>query len=234
MLILGTRKFLINVYQKSIKVECKHILASKYKIYSNIPQHKVSIIIYDEEIYIKNIKLPKVPREKLMSLVKNELSYSLGKVNNILFDFLVLEINNKVQNIIVYYINSERRENIKTMITDYNLDKIKIFQFLVYGAYCKEVKCKDTIFSFKYEDNNYLLRIKSKCIVDNKLVNSDEIDKMNTIILWFLDKFKTENLKISKIYSLNEKYNIMNLAKDNNFEEVYLGDLNIDKIKKLL
>ena len=232
---MGYTKYLVNLYDKLIKVECINIFSTKYRIYSNIPRATLSIIIYDEEVYIKKFILPKASKESLNHLVKNELNYSLGMISNLLFDYILIGEKNKMQEVLVYYINSERRENIKNIINSYRLRKIKIFQFLVYSAYKKSIKEKNTIFIFYYADKIYFIRILNNNIVDNKLVNENEKNKVFKTISGFLNKFNEEKVAINSIYSLNEDLlNLINIAEYQYIKRNYIGELDILKIKRQL
>ena len=68
------------------------------------------LIIYDEEVYIKKFNLPKAKGELLYNLVKNELSFSVGNINNILFDYKVTKNFDSCVEVIVFYINSQKTD----------------------------------------------------------------------------------------------------------------------------
>jgi hypothetical protein len=143
-------------YFKDIKVDLKN--------------RSLFFIIHGEEIYVKYMILPKVKKEKLYSLIKNELEYRFKKIDNIMFNYEIFKDNGMNLEVIVFCLNWSKADLLEECVKNGGEIKgIYPVQFHVFNNYRKRIKEKDYIFIFFMEENLYFLGCRDNKIIGNSL-----------------------------------------------------------------
>jgi hypothetical protein len=137
-------------------------------IYVDLKYKRAAVILEGEEITVKLLTFPKVKKEALNGLIKNELFYYFKDIDNIVFKYSIInEYNNKLD-IHVYCIDKRKINLIENCLNSSTRIKgIYLIQFCIINYFRSKIKEKDYVFAFQYKDNLYFLY----CI-NNKVLHS--------------------------------------------------------------
>ena len=199
------RNMLIEIgNNKIIKTELS-FLKKRLKEGEDMINKNLYLMIYDEEVYIKKFNLPKEKGESLYNLVRNELSFSMGNINNILFDYKITRYMNSSVEVIVFYINSHKIEFIKENKCYKNIEKIMLIQFVMKKYYKKSIKEDNYVMAFSYDKNLYILVVNEKNLVANSISENfyGEEEKLIKTLEILKSKYLEQFVKIKNIYLVN-------------------------------
>lgn len=171
------------------------------------------IVIYGEEVYIKRFNLPKSKGELLYNLVKNELGFSMGNINNILFDYKITKYMNSCVEVIVFYVNSQKIAFIKENNCYRNIKKISLIQFAMNKYYRKSIRENNYIMAFIYEKAFYILAVCENTLVGNSVTENimGEEGKILGALEIFINKYSEQFSHINNIYLANLDLNFKDI-----------------------
>lgn len=153
------------------KLDNSEIRAKDIKdIKVDLKNKSLFFIVHGEEIYVKYMILPKVKKEKLNSLIKNELEYRFKKIDNIMFNYEVFKDSGINLEVIVFCLNWSKVDLLEECVKNGGEIKgIYPVQFHVLNNYRKRIKEKDYIFVLFMEKNLYFLGCQDSKIIGNSL-----------------------------------------------------------------
>ena len=226
--MIFNKNMLIEIGNSKIAKTEKYFLNKKRKEGGDMLNRNLYLMLYDEEVYIKKFNFPKAKGELLYNLVKNELTFSVGNINNILFDYRVTKCENLCVEVIVFYINSQKLTFIKENNCYKNIKKISLIQFAIKKYYEKNIKEKDYMMAFVYDKGLYILAVNENNLVANSIIDnfSCEEDELIKAITSFKIKFSQQFLNIKNIYlaSMGIEFN--------NHKNYILQDIVIKSLEK--
>lgn len=180
---------------KNEKISNPEIMAKCIKdIKVHLKNKSLFLVIHGEEIYVKYMTLPKVKKEKLYSLIKNELEYRFKKMDNVMFTYDVAKDNGANLEVIVFCLNWDKVDLLKECAENGGEIKgIYPLQFHVLNKYRKKIKEKDYIFIFIMDKNLYFLGCRDNKIIGNSLCKTYHREKF----IGELEKFKIKCCSIN-------------------------------------
>ncbi|WP_461204346.1 hypothetical protein [Clostridium sp. DL1XJH146] len=215
---LDKRKENMNVSLDDFIVDLK----SK-KILINKPiglRKKIIIILEDEEIVIRNLSLPSMPRKKISSVLNYKLKSEFGdSLKLIEFSYKIIKEDDKNINIIMYCINRTGMDKIVKNCKNKKIKAIHIIQ--EYFADIVMSLINDVAFSVVYYYKNYYfydqydngILIRESRIRDDEILDCGFSSFINTC---------NQNNKLYDLYTINieeknlkgvsPKINIINLG----------------------
>lgn len=150
--------------RKIYKVEEKNCVYNPIKSLAN---RNVTVIIEDEEVYIKKLTLPNVEEKILEKMISDELKVYYRMEEDICFSYSILCRNKYNMQIALFYINSHKLKKLDFK----NVKKIKAvymiqFCFIVYIK--KKIKSIEKyILASMYNNNLYILFCESDILTAN-------------------------------------------------------------------
>lgn len=167
MIMLNYRK---NPFNKKIyKITQKNCGADNYE---KLTSGKVTLVIEDEEIYIKRITFPNIEKNALEKMISDELKYYYRLEEDICFSYSILNKSKYNMQIILFYINSHKLKYLKIN----NIKKLKavyMLQFCLIQYIKKKINnIKKYILASVYNNNLYIIFcdediLKANCIYKN-------------------------------------------------------------------
>ncbi len=203
-----------NIIQK-IQYKRKGILKPNYTIDKSIihsiddfkvvvKNRKLFLLIENEEIYIKYLRVPKIEKSDLSCIIKNRLKYLYGKKSEeILYTYTIYKEEKSEIEILIFCANCDRFNILFNSKDNYKLNKITLIQLWFFDHYEKLISDKDCLFVFRYNKNIYLLSIVNKKIVGNKIIQQELISSITDNIEYILHKSNSYDGNIKRIYSVN-------------------------------
>ena len=194
------------------------------------------LLIYEEEVHIKKFDLPKSKGELLYNLVKNELSFSVGNINNILFDYKVTTKKMDLcVEVIVFYINSQKIAFIKENDCYKNIEKVMLIQFAMKKYYEKSIRENNYSMAFIYDKALYILAINENNLVANSIIENFIIEEngLITALEIFKNKYLEQFINIKNTYLSNIDIDLNNI-KENNSKAMIVNVLDRYKKEKLV
>ncbi|MBC8062299.1 MAG: hypothetical protein H7Y18_16745 [Clostridiaceae bacterium] len=229
------RNMLIEIENNRIIKTELNFFGKNRKEGSDMVNRNLYLLICDEEVYIKKFNLPKAKGELLYNLVKNELCFSVGNTNNILFDYKVTNHLNECIEVIVFYINSQKIAFLRENNCYKNIKKIILVQFAIKKYYKKSINVDNYIMLFIYDKGLYILAINENNLVANSIIESFSGDEEKLLLNLeiFKNKFSDQLINVKNIYlvdiSINPKH-----EKNNVFNSMVVKTLDKYKKEKLL
>lgn len=189
-----------------VEIEGENIYKDNGYDIKTVKNKKLYIIIENEEIFIKSLTLPCVDKKRLYELIKDELSYYLGELDKILFDYSIICKNKKSMELLIFYISLPNISFIKNSMEMAAIKKINLIQFIYLNCYKGFLTKKDFYFIFKYKSVIYILLVINGFLRGNTKVNIDYL-KNNTFDKIFVNlknKYRQMDIEIESIYLTNE------------------------------
>lgn len=175
----------------------------------NLKDKNLSIVINDEEVYTKLITIPKVPKERIYFIIKNELQYRFKNVNNIIFSYDIVQHKKDKLEVMVFCLNWNRSNLISRFAEeDIRIEKIVPVQFNVVDNYSKRIKEKEYGIIFLREKSLYLIGCIEDKMITNKVVSGCSILQDNV----FVDELEKFKIKCSLFGFENELTNLFFLG----------------------
>lgn len=182
-------------------------ICKKNELKVDLKNKNLYLIIEGEEVYIKNLVIPKVEYEMIHEIIKNELSYYFGKIENMLFTYTIFKENKNDFEILVFCINYDKTSLLEQIIDgSNNIKKISLIQLCFLNYFQKQIDVKNYIFIFVYNNILYLIAVQDNKMIYNNLVREQNFYlKFKKIVFQFIDKFLylTDKSELEKIYFVN-------------------------------
>lgn len=217
----------------------KEYILNKSVVYSlddirvNIKNKNVFLVIENEEIHVKHLTVPKVENHELNSIVKNRLKYLYGKKSEeIFYSYMICKEEDREIEILVFCINCDKLNGLDKNNIKCKISKVTLIQLCFLNYYQRVIADKDFLFTFKYNNNVYLLAVTDKKIVGNRIVEGSLIPSITKDIDYMFHKINNYNGDVGKIYCVNLNDNeILNyISNINRYEAVDLGFISDEKI----
>lgn len=222
---------------KSLKIQIDNI--DDIKIH--VRNKNLFIVVHGEEVYVKLMILPKVSREKLYFIIKQELRVRFKNLDNIMFTYEVFQDNGNCLEVIVFCFNWNEAGLVKNCIeTGGDVKGIYPIQFCILDKYRNQIKSENYILIFYLKNNVYLIGCYRNKIVGNSVFRNFDIDNTERFedeIDSFIVKCNilSRAKELPSIFLLNffNKALIESLRKNYNCES--LGEIDYeDSIKKVI
>ncbi|GAA0121337.1 MAG: hypothetical protein KID00_05035 [Clostridium argentinense] len=219
MIVIFSNNLIIygnNEETKAIEVKKTIINNLKFnKEYSNeqiksisLKNRSVTLIIEGEELFIKNIIIPKVSKRYIYYVLRNEITERYGE--DVMFSYDIVKEDKNHYNTVVYCFQENKYSLLKNS-SIYNCSGLTIdfIQNSVKDLYSKEIKDKKYILLFNYRNYIYLLKVKNNILIYNKVINllNYNYDEINDMLKIFIEKNKNN----CNIYSINLKEYLQNV-----------------------
>ncbi|BAH06160.1 hypothetical protein [Clostridium kluyveri] len=188
--------FFINLFNRSKK---RIIFSNKLQdIKVNLKNKRLCILVHGEEIYITYMDLPKMKRESLNRVVRNELKSRFKNMDNIMFSYEIVKHSKHSLGLIVFCMNWSNM-NIAKVCDDKggNIRGIMPIQFYIWSTYKDKLGKGNYIFTLIKEDTLYLMACEDDKVVFNNVFKNIIIKEE---FLGILEEFKFKlNILIPKI-----------------------------------
>lgn len=141
------------------------------------------VFVFNREIYIHKLTLPKANRNDTMRMLYNELKCNVDDADSVIYNFTVLKATLKTQDLIVYYVSWKKLNILKDLIKNHNvIKKISTIQFCYLSYFSKFINCNNFIFCFKLKEYCYFAVCENKILIQDKILNlGDSPDIINEI-----------------------------------------------------
>ncbi|WP_404660471.1 hypothetical protein [Haloimpatiens myeolchijeotgali] len=194
----------------------------------DLKNRNLYLVVEGERVYIKLLTIPKVKKNKIYTIVKNELRFYFKNIEDLIFDYVISKELNTSYEIIVFCINSKTLNPFKNYInSNTKIKGVNLIQFVFLNYFKKYIKEVNYIMIFYYNSNLYIIDILKKYMLYNTIMkdfngNEEEFfNEFNYILKShinfnqvleniYLVNFQFENIK-SKI---SKKYNCKELKYD--------------------
>lgn len=179
-----------------------------YKYIDKEFKKNITIIMENEEIYIKYITIPKVNKYELEKIVRDELRFYYRTDEDITFSYSILKKNKTSMELEVFYINSNSLNTI-ALKNIKNIKSIYLIQFC-YVKYVKDIsKLSNYVIAFIYKQNIYFIFCEGGLIKYNYIFRNfnESAIQFETCLNYFmnLNKDIAENLQMIYIIGCREE-----------------------------
>lgn len=179
-----------------------------YKYIDKELKNNTTIIMENEEMYIKYITIPKVKKYKLEKIVRDELRFYYRTDEDITFSYSILKKNKTNMELIIFYINSN---SLNTMVLKNikNVKAIYLIQFC-YVKYVKDIsKLNNYVIAFIHKKNIYFVYCEGGLIKYNYIFRNfhESAIQFETCLNYFtnLKKDIVENLQMIYIIGFRKE-----------------------------
>ncbi|WP_333860390.1 hypothetical protein [Clostridium sp.] len=190
------KNFFVNLFDRSKK---KVVSSNKLQdIKVNLKNKRVCILAHGEEIYITYMDLPKMKRESLNEVVRNELKSRFKNMDNIMFYYEIAKRSKHSLGLIVYCMNWSNM-NLAKVCNDKggNIRGIMPVQFYIWSNYKNKLGKENYIFTLIKDNTLYLMACEGNKVVFNNVFKNIIIKEE---FLGVLEQFKFKlNILIPKI-----------------------------------
>lgn len=223
----------LKVSEEGIEMNNKNLKYKNVNLFKditgiNIKNKNVYIIVEGEEVHIKLLKLPRVSKWDLNSLIKNELVFLYGKkANNIFYTYTLLNETREDIDVLVFCMNLKDVKALEKIINNNKIKKINIIQFNMVNYFKNYIKDKTYILVFKDKKKVYFLGVTYENLISNRIVNLNNENHECFLMESFdycvnrIEKFTSELRNIyyvnfqeeeKSIYMQNDKYKYIDLG----------------------
>ncbi|GAA0125292.1 MULTISPECIES: hypothetical protein [Clostridium] len=207
-----------NIFNK-FKVEEEYSFDKIFSI--NLKNKNINVLVEGEELFIKVISIPKVKKNQISSLVKNEVTLRYG--DKVMFKYSVLEEKDNIFKIILYCFHEKKYSLLNDKRIGYSRNlKVEFLQNYVLKYYSKYIQEEKYKMIFQYKNFIYFIKVNKENLLFNKVMKITDTEKINKL----LDEFIKDN---KTIYHFNSN-NIEKLTKGKNVVE--LLPLTVDQVIK--
>ena len=148
--------------------------------------------------------LPKVNKNKLYFLIKDELRYKFKKIDNIMFTYEVTKDKGRNVEVIVFCLNWNKSDLIsKCVEKGAEIKGIYPIQFHIFNNYRKRIKDVNYIFIFIMQNNLYFLGCS-----DNEIIGDSVCKMLDFNKEMFIDELEKFKIKCCNIRNLKDFYNL--------------------------
>ncbi|GAA0115922.1 hypothetical protein [Clostridium senegalense] len=192
------------------------------KIFSiNLKNKNINVLVEGEELFIKVITIPKVKKNQIPSLVKNEVTLRYG--DKVMFKYSILEEKDNMLKIILYCFHEKKYTLLNDKRIGYSKNlKVEFLQNYVLKYYSKYLQEEKYKMIFQYKNFIYFIKVNKGNLLFNRVIKITNTEKINKLLDEFINDTKT-------IYHFNSN-NIEKLTKGKNVVE--LLPLTVDQVLK--
>lgn len=192
------------------------------KIFSiNLKNKNINVLVEGEELFIKVITIPKVKKNQIPSLVKNEVTLRYG--DKVMFKYSILEEKDNMLKIILYCFHEKKYTLLNDKRIGYSKNlKVEFLQNYVLKYYSKYLQEEKYKMIFQYKNFIYFIKVNKGNLLFNRVIKITNTEKINKLLDEFINDTKT-------IYHFNSN-NIEKLTKRKNVVE--LLPLTVDQVLK--
>ena len=196
---------------KNSRIEIKEILRK-----SNL-----NVIIEGEEIFLHRMLVPKMNKGRMNLFVKNKVIEIFHHIENIIFDYEVINVRRKEIEIIIYCINIKDSLFMKEeMFSGSTIKSVIPIQQLYINKYKKKIKNREFTMIIYRNKYVYIVEMKNNTLVRNKVINEVKEDSNLEILeffkasnneeykkgLYIITENKGENIKIANLHEIKESF----------------------------
>ncbi|MDF2504040.1 hypothetical protein [Clostridium sp.] len=188
-------------FAKTIDITHEKSLGARYR--NREFKNDSIIIIEGEEIYIKYITVPRVKKNELEKIVKNELGFYYRTDEDIIFSYSILKKNKINMDLAVFYINGNSLNNVDLKNIN-NIKYIYLIQFC-YAKYVKNISSLNKyIITFIYKQNLYFIFCENGLIKYNYIFRNFQEGNVEfeNCLNYFIDLNKDIADNLEMIYAL--------------------------------
>lgn len=172
-----------------------------YKDVNNKFEKNVIIIMENEEIYIKYITVPRVRRDEVERIVRDELRFYYRTDTDITFSYSILKKSKTSMELVVFYINSNSLNTI-ALKNIKSIKSIYLIQFC-YTKYVKSIsKLNNYVIAFIYKQNLYFVFCEAGLIKYNYIFRNfnESAIEFETCLNYFMNLNKDIEDNLNMIY----------------------------------
>ena len=172
-----------------------------YKDVNNKFEKNVIIIMENEEIYIKYITVPRVRRDEVERIVRDELRFYYRTDTDITFSYSILKKSKTSMELVVFYINSNSLNTI-ALKNIKSIKSIYLIQFC-YAKYVKDIsKLNNYVIAFIYKQNLYFVFCEVGLIKYNYIFRNfnESAIEFETCLNYFMNLNKDIEDNLNMIY----------------------------------
>ncbi|HAK42787.1 MAG TPA: hypothetical protein DCM59_08915 [Clostridium sp.] len=196
---------------KNSRIEIKEILRK-----SNL-----NVIIEGEEIFLHRMIVPKMNKGRMNLFVKNKVVEIFHHIENIIFDYEVINVERREIEIVMYCINIKDSLFMNEEVFSGSTIKSVIpIQQLYINKYKKKIKNREFTMIIYRNKYVYIVEIKNNTLVRNKVINEVKEDSNLEILeflkaanneedkkgLYIITGNKGENIKIANLYEIKKSF----------------------------
>ncbi len=164
----------------------------------------LDIIIEGEEIFVHNIVVPKVSKSKLHSIIKNQVMEIFHNIENIIFDYEIIDVKRKKLEVAIYCINAKDSFLMnRELFLGATIKSIMPIQQLYVNKYKKKIKNREFTIIIYRNEYVYIVEVRNKIIRRNRVINGVNED-INLEILEFLKVANNEEKNKEEVYIITE------------------------------
>lgn len=195
---------MVDIWKNKVVIDGIEYDINNYKI--NFKRKNVTIVLHEEEAYIKNITIPKVKGKKLVTLIRYEIGMNFKNVNSILYSYKINKEYKDKKEIIIYCINNKNQKIFKDIMLNNNrITIINLYQFRVLEKLFIMIREKNFIVCIYEESSVYFVCLKNNMPVCNVTVTNfkysakEFIKSLNVFMHYYLGR----DTKMDAIYTIN-------------------------------
>lgn len=197
-LIFSERK-----YKRIGKFNLKNL--ERDKLFHDIRNMKLRMVLHSEEVYSKIIDIPRVKRGKINGILKNELKYYFDNIDSIMYFYSIIKSTKKKIKLNVTYFNTRKNDLIKKCSEIASINGIYLIQFCYLYYFKKYFMEINYLFVFLNKESLYLIAVNKGEIMLNSVVkNFTQEEDTCDLIKNFLYECKMKSVKdFNTAYILN-------------------------------
>jgi len=191
---------------------CTYYSKKNYKdngveIEESLRKANLDIILEGEEIFVHNIFVPKVNRSKLDLIVKNQVIKIFYDIENIIFNYEIIDAKKGKLEVAIYCINMKDSLLMnKELFLGSNINSVMPIQQLYTNKYKKKIKNgKFTLIIYRNK-YIYIIKVENGTIGKSRVINGSK-ENVNIEILEFLRESNGEEENNKGIYIITDEKN---------------------------
>ncbi|MDT8716594.1 hypothetical protein IAI10_07990 [Clostridium sp. 19966] len=159
-------------------------------------------VLYEEDICIINIKLPKVKKKLMDKIVENQMLHKFMNMEQISFSYSINNINNNICDVFVYCINSYKLEILKEMNKKRRVRGIYLIQFCYMEYVIRNFNVNTFLIAAKSGDTLYFIGCEKGKLKYSSILKINELQDVNSFFIAALQSAFTNN-DDEQVYLLN-------------------------------
>ena len=181
----------------------------------NLKDKNLYVILHEEEMLIKIFVLPRVRHYELKMLIEGELKSVISRVEDMIFDFVILQEDKNTVKVLVFCLNHEKCGFIKEFDEKvrFKLKRIVPLQISYLECIKKSIKTKNNVITFLDSGNIYMLACFEDKIICNSIIRgADEVKEaefnkcFDSMLIKYRNMLKSfviaTETRIDKVYAI--------------------------------
>lgn len=191
----------------------KNYKGSSVVIEENLRKFNLDIILEGEEIFVHNIFVPKANKNKLDLIIKNQVMKIFYDIENIIFNYEIINKKREKVEVIIYCINVKDSLLMnQQLFLGANINSLIPIQQLYTNKYNKKIKNGEFTLIIHRNNYVYIIEVENGTIRTNRVINVSK-ENANIEILEFLKEVSGEEDNDKGIYIItNEKKEKIKIA----------------------